>query len=83
MLKGGFVNIERKFIRIFGVVKNTVFLAFTIAGYNRDRIRSFLAKRAEQKRIGQLARRRRAKRRQGTWARLLPGGPEASGRDPP
>lgn len=40
LLKGGFVNIERKFIRVLGITKVTVLLAFTLVGYNLDRIRS-------------------------------------------
>lgn len=46
LLKGGFVNIERKFFRVLGLTKITVLLAFTLVGYNLDRIRSFLASTA-------------------------------------
>ena len=38
--KGGFVSIERKFMRVLGVTKMTVLLAFAIAGCNMDRIRA-------------------------------------------
>jgi hypothetical protein len=81
MLKGGFVNIERKFLRVFGLAKVAMFLAFSIAGYNRNRIRSFLAKEGAA-RIEPPQRRRRAKRRKGTWTQLL-GRPENPGRGPP
>jgi hypothetical protein len=36
-LKGGFVNIARKFFRVFGSTKMTILLAFTVVGYNLDR----------------------------------------------
>ena len=73
-LKGSFVDIGRKFFRVFGVAKVTVLLAFTVAAFNLDRVRSFLAKRGATKNGG---RRTRAKRRVGTWADLLPGEPES------
>jgi hypothetical protein len=78
-LKGGFVNIERKFFRIFGRTKLTVLLAFTVAGYNLDRIRSFLARKTEQ--VG--GPRHRAKRRLGTFAQLFGEPRPVSGPDPP
>ena len=42
-------------------------LGFTIAAYNLDRVRSFRAKKAEE----EAKPRRRAKRRQGTWAHCI------------
>jgi hypothetical protein len=78
-LKGGFVNIERKFFRIFGRTKLTVLLAFTVAGYNVDRIRSFLMRKAEQASDP----RRRAKRRRGTLEQLLSEPRRRPGPDPP
>jgi hypothetical protein len=48
MIMGGFVNIERKFMRVFGRTKMTIVLAFTIADFNRDRIQSFMEKVATQ-----------------------------------
>jgi hypothetical protein len=70
LLKGGFVNIERKFFRVLGLTKVTVLLAFTLVGYNLDRIRSFLASKAAA--AARLAGRRpRARRRRGTWTDLL------------
>ncbi len=48
MLKGGFVNIERKFLRVLGRTKMMLLLAFTIAGHNRDRIRAFVARKAHE-----------------------------------
>jgi hypothetical protein len=63
-------NIERKFFRVLGLTKVTVLLAFTLVGYNLDRIRSFLASKAAA--AARLAGRRpRATRRRGTWTALL------------
>jgi len=45
-LKGAFVNIERKFLRVMGRVNMTVLLAPTIFGYNLECIRSFLEEQA-------------------------------------
>ncbi len=67
-LQGSFTNIARGFVRVFGVVKITMLLGFTVAAFNIDRVRSFRAKLAE------LAGRpkTRAKRRQGTYADCIP-----------
>ena len=62
-LKGAFVDLARGFFRVFGQVKMTVLLGFTLAAYNLDRVRSFRAKQAQDAETP----RRRAKRRQGTW----------------
>ena len=62
-LKGAFVDLGRGFFRVFGQVKMTVLLGFTVAGFNLDRIRSFRAKQAERDGEPRL----RAKRRLGTW----------------
>ncbi|HEV8065114.1 MAG TPA: hypothetical protein VGP46_09790, partial [Acidimicrobiales bacterium] len=62
-LKGSFVDISRGFLRVFGRVKMSVVLGFTVAAYNLDRIRSFRAKQAEL--AG--APKRQPKRRRGTW----------------
>ena len=64
-LKGAFVDLARGFFRVFGQVKMTVLLGFTVAAFNLDRVRSFRAKQAEVERrdLGT-----RAKRRRGTWA---------------
>jgi len=43
-LKGEFVDVGRGFQRVFGVTKITVLLAFSVAGYNVDRVRSFRTK---------------------------------------
>jgi hypothetical protein len=66
-LKGGFTDLSRGFFRVFGRVKMTVLLGFTVAAYNLDRIRSFRAKQDEEEALP----RRRAKRRLGTYADLL------------
>jgi hypothetical protein len=79
MLKGGFVNIERKFLRVLGRAKMMLLLAFTIAGYNRDRIRSFVAQEAHES----AAPKRRAKRRKSTWKDILPSRSATFGRGPP
>ena len=85
-LKGAFVDLGRKFFRVLGLAKVTLLLGFTIAGYNQDRARSFLARRrrlegllAESKPI-----RRRTKRRVGTWNDLLGAAstPDTGARDP-
>jgi len=86
MLKGGFLNIQHKFFRVFGLTKMTLMLAFTLVGYNLDAIRSFRAKKAAEK-LGD-ARRTRKKRREGTWPQLLESDasgsrPLESGRAPP
>jgi hypothetical protein len=46
-LKDTFVNIGQKFFKVFGLVKIKVLLAFTLAAYNLEAIRSFLARTAE------------------------------------
>jgi hypothetical protein len=81
-LKGGFVDIGRKFFRVFGLAKLTVLLAFTVASFNLDRVRSFIAKHAEDRVAAQTAGTRR-KRRTGTWAELLPDQPGVPGPAPP
>ena len=66
-LKGGFVNIRRGFLRVFGLLKSTVLFGFTIAGVNLDRVRSFRAKFE----LAERQPRTRHKRRVGTWSELL------------
>ena len=46
-LKGSFVDCARGFFRVFGRVKISVLLGFTVAAYNLDRIRSFRANQLE------------------------------------
>jgi hypothetical protein len=74
-LKGGFAKMSRGFHRVFGLTKITVLLAFTAAGYNLDRLRSFRAKHRIQDPHEPLEfplePRKRAKRRQGIWAPLV------------
>lgn len=60
----------------------TVPLAFTIAGYNLEFIRSFEARAAVDE-AAASGTKTRAKRREGTWAALLGTGSQESGRDPP
>jgi hypothetical protein len=48
MLKGGFVNIQHKFFRVFGLTKTKLLLAFTVVAYNLEAIRSFLAKKSRE-----------------------------------
>jgi hypothetical protein len=81
-LKGAFVDLARGFFRVFGQVKMTVLLGFTVAAFNLDRIRSFRAKRAEQ----DGATHPRAKRRRGIWADVVTAPTAvvpAHGTDPP
>ena len=66
-LKGGYVNFVRGFFRVFGVVKNTALMGFTLAGVNLDRVRSHEAKLAE----GQDQPARRKRRRVGTWQDMI------------
>ena len=42
-LQGSFANLARGFVRVFGVVKITMLLGFTVAAFNLDRVRSFRA----------------------------------------
>jgi hypothetical protein len=74
-LKGAFVDLGRGFFRVFGQVKMTVLLGFTVAGFNLDRIRSFRAKQSidnsDSSTTPRPIRRQRAKRRIGVWAELV------------
>jgi hypothetical protein len=74
-LKGSFVDLARGFFRVFGRVKMTVLLGFTVAAYNLDRVRSFRAKHnLEQDGSPSLVRDRpiyRSKRRVGTWVDII------------
>jgi hypothetical protein len=70
MLKGGFVNIQHKFLRVFGLSKMTLLLAFTLAGFNLEAIRSFLARKGAQHSAAP-PRKTRRKRRKGTWADMI------------
>jgi hypothetical protein len=79
-LKGQFVDINRGFFRVFGLTKITLLLAFTIVGYNLERIRSFLAKMVT---LVKEARLTRTRRRRGTWAEVLDDREARPGRDPP
>ena len=60
---------------MFGTTKITVLLAFTAAGYNVERVRSFRAKHRLQDPHEPVAYPRvpvtRAKRRKGTWADIV------------
>ncbi len=74
-LKGAFVDLARGFFRVFGGVKLTVLLGFTVAAFNLDRIRSFRAKQSTDDSKPSTApgttRTRRAKRRTGIWSDLV------------
>jgi len=67
-LKGGLAQVSRGFFRVFGLVKISVLLGFTVAAYNLDRVRSFRAKQAELENQPKT----RAKRRLGTWFQCMP-----------
>ena len=74
-LKGAFVDLARGFFRVFGQLKMTVLLGFTVAAYNLDRIRSFRTKHDLNEegsispiRNGPIT---RSKRRTGTWAEVI------------
>jgi hypothetical protein len=66
-IKGSFCDLSRGFFRVFGRIKMTVLLGFTVAAYNLDRIRSFKAKQAAMKEQPVT----RAKHRLGTWRDLV------------
>jgi hypothetical protein len=74
-LKGGFVDVNRGFLRVFGVTKITVALVFSVAGFNIDRVRSFRAKYRLQDPHEPIEYPpvpvNRAKRRKGIWADLV------------
>jgi hypothetical protein len=83
MLKGGFVNIQQKFFRVFRLTKLTFLLAFTIAGYNVECIRSFNARKVAEVEAAETKKRCRKKRLQGTWSHLLDGAGADTDPDPP
>jgi hypothetical protein len=74
-LKGAFVDLARGFFRVFGRVKMTVLLGFTVAAYNVDRVRSFRAKHAQADSAPSAPARAektsRAKRRTGIWSQVV------------
>lgn len=73
LLKGNYINIDRKWVRTWGIIKLSIFLAFAIAGLNRDRVRSWHAKCAEMDRLAPKSLRRpRPKRRQSTIDDVAP-----------
>jgi hypothetical protein len=80
-LKGAFVNIGQKFCKVFGLVKIKVLLAFTLAGYNLETIRSFRARKAVVEDEAKKPRPRKKRRKQ-TWPDLVAVHP-ATGPDPP
>jgi hypothetical protein len=77
MLKGGFVDIQHKFFRVFGLTKTKLLLAFTLVGCNLEAIRSFLAKKAAKAVAAAKDSGKRKKRRKGTWTQIL-GSPDPS-----
>ncbi len=80
-LKGSFVDLSRGFFRVFGRVKTSVLLGFTLAAFNLDRIRSFRAKHGleEGESVQDVASNPspRKKRRRGTWAQIIEERPQA------
>ena len=82
MMKGGFVNIQQKFFRVFRLTKLT-FLLFTVAGCNIECIRSFNARKMVEAEVTAARKKRRTKRRPGTWSQLLDGERASAGPDPP
>lgn len=83
MLKGGFVNIQQKFFRVFRLTKLTFLLAFTIAGYNIDCIRSFNERKVAEAEAAETKKNHRKPHRKGTWTQLLSGARPDAGPDPP
>ena len=86
-LKGSFVDLTRGFFRVFGRVKVSVLLGFTLAAFNLDRIRSFRAKHALGVDVsvpqGPSNRASRRKRRRGTWAQVIEQRPQPPPFTPP
>jgi pimeloyl-ACP methyl ester carboxylesterase len=80
-LKGAFVNIGQKFFKVFGLVKIKILLAFTLAAYNLETIRSFLSRMAVDTEAARKPRTRK-KRREMTWRDVVAIRPE-TGPDPP
>jgi hypothetical protein len=78
-LKGSFVDLARGFFRVFGRVKMTVLLGFTVAAYNLDRVRSFRVKHNLEVDGSRSAGPpiRRAKRRAATWVDIIEGRSQA------
>lgn len=74
-LKGSFVDLTRGFVQVFGRVKTSVLLGFTLAAFNLDRIRSFRAKHdlEEGESVQDVAGdpSPRKNRRRGTWAQII------------
>jgi hypothetical protein len=74
-LKRSFVDLTRGFFRVFGRVKVTVLLGFTLAAFNLERIRSFRAKHALSEDGSLLpsltSPSPRKKRRRGTWSEII------------
>jgi hypothetical protein len=75
------VNIGQKFFKVFGLVKMKILLAFTLAAYNLEMIRSFVSKKAAEAKEAEKPRPRK-KRRKGTWRDVVAILPE-TGPDPP
>ena len=71
MLKGGFVDIQHKFLRVFGLPRMKLLLAFTVVGYNLEAIRSFLVKKSAKAVTAAKDKGNRKKPRKGTWSQIL------------
>ena len=86
-LKGSFVDLNRGFFRVFGRVKTSVLLGFTLAAFNLERIRSFRAKHClgEGESVQRVPNNPspRRKRRRGTWAEIIEERPQAPPAAPP
>jgi len=80
-LKDTFVNIGQKFFKVFGLVKIKILLAFTLAAYNLEIIRSFVARKTVVEEEAKKPRKRK-KRRKETWRDVVAVRP-ATGPDPP
>jgi hypothetical protein len=74
-LKGSFVDLSRGFFRVFGRVKTSALLGFTLVAFNLDRIRSFRAKHGLEDGVSAqdvtTNTSPRKKRRLGTWAQIV------------
>ena len=81
-LKGFFVDLSRGFFRLFGQVKTSFLLGFTLAAFNLDRIRSLRAKHSleEGESVQDVAGdpSSRKKRRRATWGQIIEERPQAT-----
>jgi hypothetical protein len=62
-LRGQYINIDRTFSNVFGLTKSRILLAFSLAGFNLDRIDTYLVHRQMEETTREAKRRHRRSRR--------------------